>query len=146
MRTLVLFALCLTPLFCQTSDEKDAIAAVQKLFDAMAAHDAAAIRALMLPDTRFTSVRDEGAPSSTTAEAFATSMGNAKAAYVERFLGTPHASLHGRIAQIWGEYEFLRDGKFSHCGVDTATLFKTPDGWKIAALAFTMETTGCKAR
>ena len=55
-------------------------------------------------------------------------------------------TIRGRMAQLWSEYEFLRDGKFSHCGVDSVTLFKTAEGWKISAIAFTMETTGCPGR
>jgi hypothetical protein len=38
------------------------------------------------------------------------------------------------MAQVWGEYESLRHGKFSHCGVDSMSLFKTAEGWKIAAI------------
>ncbi len=45
-----------------------------------------------------------------------------------------------------GEYEFVRDGKFSHCGVDSVSLFKSAEGWKIATIVYTMEITGCKAR
>ena len=47
------------------------------------------------------------------------------------------------MAQVWGEYEFLRDGKFNHCGVDTASVFRTASGWKIASLSYTTETKGC---
>jgi hypothetical protein len=48
------------------------------------------------------------------------------------------------MAQVWGDYEFFRDGKFGHCGVDSASLFKTAEGWKIATIVYTVETTGCK--
>ena len=133
-------------LFAQSSDEKDAVAAVQKVFDAMAAHDAAAIRAMMLPNAQLQSVRDNAAPSTRPAEEFATQIAAAKGDLLERFTGQPNVLVRGRIAQVWGEYVFLRDGKLSHCGIDTASLFKTPDGWKIASLAFTMETTGCKGQ
>jgi hypothetical protein len=43
-----------------------------------------------------------------------------------------------------GEYEFIRDGKFDHCSVDSVNVFKVAKGWKIAAIAYTSETTGCK--
>ena len=58
----------------------------------------------------------------------------------------PLVSIRGNMAQVWGEYEFLRDGKFTHCGVDMVTLFQTPEGWKIAAIAYTTETKGCKGQ
>jgi hypothetical protein len=141
----ILLLLLLAPaLFCQSSDEKDAVAAVQKLFDAMKTKDAAAMRSLMLPEARLHSIRDERPPVSTPSETFVTQISNAKGELIERFTGTPQVSIHGRMAQVWGDYEFLRDGKFTHCGVDTATLFKTAEGWKIAVLAYTAETTGCR--
>jgi hypothetical protein len=110
----------------------------------MAAHDADMIRSTMLPDARFHAVRDAAVPTTTLAEDFAKRIAGMQGALVERFTAKPKVLVQGRIAQVWGEYEFVRDGKFSHCGVDTATLFKTPDGWKIATLVYTMETTGCK--
>lgn len=128
----------------QTSEEKEAVAASQKLFDAMAAHDAAAIRALILPDARLFSVRDDRPPSSTAGDAFAGQIASATGSLVERFHGAPQVMIRGRMAQVWGEYEFLRDGKFNHCGVDSFSLFKTAEGWKIAAISYTTETTGCK--
>ena len=131
-------------LLAQTSEDEAVIATVQKVFDGMAAHDAAIIRSTMLPDARFYSVRDAGAPTTTLAEDFASRISGMQGGLLERFTGRPKVTVRGRIAYLWSEYEFLRDGKFSHCGVDTATLFKTPEGWKIATLTYTMETTGCK--
>jgi hypothetical protein len=62
MRLLTTFLLFpLLPLFAETSDEKDAVAASRKIFDAIAAHDPAMIRSAMLPDARVYYVRDESA-------------------------------------------------------------------------------------
>jgi hypothetical protein len=142
LTALVLFASA--PMFAQTSDETDALATVQKTFNAMAAHDAATIRSLMLPDARLYSIREGAAPTGSAAEDFAVRIGANKGALLERFTGKPAVSIRGQMAQVWGEYEFLRDGKFTHCGVDSASLFKTPEGWKIATLVYTVEPTGCK--
>jgi hypothetical protein len=140
----LLFAVMMAiPLFAQTSDEKDAIAAVQKLFDAMAAHDGPGIKATMLPDARLYAMRDDGSPAVRTAEDMAGQIASVKGELLERFTGTPSVMIRGRMAQVWGEYEFLRDGKFGHCGVDSVSLFKTQEGWKIAAVAYTAETRGC---
>jgi hypothetical protein len=142
-----LLLLASAPLFAQTSDEKDAIDTVQKTFNAMAAHDAAAIRSTMLPDARLYSARDQNAPApSTSAGDFANQIAANKDNLLERFIGPPSVSIRGRIAQVWGEYEFLRDGKFGHCGIDSFSLLKTAEGWKIATIAYTMETTGCKTQ
>lgn len=144
MRLLVALLLALTPILGQSADENEVVAVVQKLFDGMAAHDEAAIRATMLPDARLYSIRGDAAPAAIEMDGWAKRTAASKTVMAERFVGKPTVSIRGRMAQLWGEYEFLRDGKFSHCGVDTVTLFKTAEGWKIATLAFTMETTGCK--
>ena len=135
----------LVPLIAQTADEKAAVTTAQKLFDGMAAHDAAMIRSVLLPDARLYSVRETGAASPSVSGAdFATQIAANKSDLVERFTGSPDVLIKGRIAQVWGEYEFLRDGKFGHCGVDSFSLLKTGEGWKIATIVYTMEVNGCK--
>ena len=148
MRFLTAFLMLalLVPLFAQSSEEKDAVAAVQKLFNAMTAHDATVMRSTMLPEARLFSVREQRAPTSRSGEEFATQIGAVKNDLLERFTGLPTVSIRGRMAQVWGEYEFLEDGKFTHCGVDSVSLFKTDDGWKIATILYTVETTGCKGQ
>ena len=32
--------------------------------------------------------------------------------------------IRGPIAVVWGEYEFLIDGQFSHCGIDSVGVVK----------------------
>jgi hypothetical protein len=145
MRLLASFLmLALLTLLAQTSPENDAVATVQKLFDGMASHDAAKVRSAMLPDARLYSARDQGNPTSRTGEEFATQIEVFKGDLLERFTSRPSVLIRGRMAQVWGEYEFLRDGKFTHCGVDSVSLFKTDAGWKIATIIYTMETAGCK--
>jgi len=142
--TLILFSLIL--LCAQTPEETAAVATVQKTFDGMAAHDAAVIRSTMLPAAQLYAVREDGTITGRSADEFAAQIAAAKGQLLERFTRTPNVSIRGRMAQVWGEYEFLHDGKFSHCGVDSVSLFKTPEGWKIAAIAYTTETTGCQTR
>jgi hypothetical protein len=49
-------------------------------------------------------------------------------------------------AALWAPYDFERDGKRSHCGIDQANLVRTEKEWKIMPLTFTMETKGCEGR
>lgn len=126
-------------------DEEAAVATVEKMFRAMSAHDGEMLRSTMLPGARLFSVRDADSPAaSRSLDEFVKQIVGSKTELLERFTIRPLASVHGRIAQVWGDYEFLRDGKFSHCGIDTVTLFKTDEGWRIATLSYTVETTGCK--
>ncbi|SRR5579884_3168229 len=143
IRLFLAAALAAVPLFSQDSDKADAVAVVQKLFDGMAAHDAAAIRAAVLPDARFYFLRADGTPGNTSADDFVTHITAAKGTLLERFTNQPNVLIQGRIAQVWGEYEFLLNGKFHHCGIDSAGLLKTAGGWKIASIVYTSETTGC---
>lgn len=147
MRPLTIFLLnTMIVLSAQTPDEKEATAAVQRTFDGIAAHDGDTIRSTMLPDARIYALRDAGAPTGVTVADLVDRIAANKGALLERFTGPPRVLIHGRIAQVWGEYEFLLDGKVSHCGVDSASLFKTDTGWKIAAIVYTAETTGCKGQ
>ena len=141
MRHLLL--LLAVPLFAQ-SDETDAIAAVQKLFDGMAAHDAATIRSVVLADAKLYAIRGTGATSSSSLDDFATRIAGMKGDLLEKFTAKPKVLVRANMAQVWGEYDFIRDGKFDHCGVDSVSLFKTETGWKVAAIAYTSEVAGCK--
>ena len=135
-------ALPILPLAAQTSDEKDVLATVQKTFDGMAANDAALILSSMTADARLYGVRN-GTPYAMPAEQWANRIASIKSKFIERFTKAPTVSIHGAIANVWGEYEFLRDGKFTHCGVDSFNLLKTSSGWKVANILDTEESEGC---
>lgn len=58
--------------------------------------------------------------------------------FTERgFRPTVHVS--GPLAVVWMPYDFYRDGKWSHCGVDAFTLLRTANGWRIATLSWSVE-------
>lgn len=42
--------------------------------------------------------------------------------------------IDGSMAHVWAPYEFYLNDKFSHSGVNTFTLFKEKDSWKIIYL------------
>jgi hypothetical protein len=140
MHRLCLF-LFATPLLAQ-----DAVAVVQKLFDGVAAHDEAMIRSVALPDARLYAIRDTGAPASSSLEDFAKRIAGMKGRLLERFAEKPQVLLHEKVAQVWGKYEFFRDGKYDHCGVDSFSLLKTEEGWKVATVVYTSEVAGCIER
>ena|SRR5689334_21105117 len=150
MRTFaVVLALSCYGLFgADTSDEKDVIAVVQRFFDAMSAHDSAAARAVLMPEGRTVATRETGAVSGGTQEQFAARLSTIKEPILER-MWNPKVLVdrrkEGAIATLWAEYDFHREGKFSHCGVDSFSLVKTPEGWKIAGVVYTMQMTGCAA-
>ena len=62
---------------------------------------------------------------------------------VERWTGDPIVMIRGPIAVVWGEYEFLINGSFSHCGVDSIDLVKVDGDWQFANWMWTVEKDGC---
>ena len=130
----------------QDDAEAGAVAAVQALFDAMAARDGDAIRDLLTEGAVFTATAEtaEGVVvrESTGAE-FAASIGQPGPALLER-MWDPHVMVQGPIAVVWTPYDFHVDGQFSHCGIDAVSLVQPGDGWKISSIAYTRETTGCE--
>lgn len=143
MRPMTLCLLALLPLAAQTSDEKSVLAATQQVFDGMATKDSAKILAIMTPGALLYGLTSAGVPRATPADQWANRIASSASKLIERFTKPPAVSIHGTIANVWGEYEFLRDGKPAHCGVDSFNLLKTADGWKVAAIFDTEETSGC---
>jgi hypothetical protein len=129
----------------QPSEEKAVLAAVQRLFDAMASHDSAAAQQVLIPEGRYFSVRDTGAGAAVggaTHKEFAERLAGGKEDMRERMWDSK-VLIHGRIAVVWTPYDFHRNRKFSHCGVDAFNLIKTSEGWKIAGFVYTVEPAGC---
>ena len=126
-------------------DSAAVVAVVQRLFDAMATRDTAAARALILPGARFASVRSTPPTSPGRFQsdtAFIASLAGSGDRLLER-MWNPLVRVQGRIADLWAPYDFHIGPRFSHCGVDVVTLIRTPDGWRISGIAYTVETTGC---
>jgi hypothetical protein len=121
------------------------LATVQGFFDAMARKDAEAGVKLFVPEARFFSVRIEaGAPivGTFTIEEGLRRWAESSEALLER-IWSAEVRIHGRIATVWTPYDFHRDGKFSHCGIDAFDLVRTAEGWRLAGGVYTMETEGC---
>jgi hypothetical protein len=129
-------------LFAASPEETQVTAAVQRLFDAMAAHDSAKIQAAFVKDAQLISLRADGTPAVSSAETFATRIGAAKEALLER-MWDPKILVQGTIAHLWAPYDFHRDGKFHHCGIDSVSLVKVEGAWKVAGISYTSETTNC---
>ena len=130
------------------ADRAAVIAAVQSLFDAMRTRDTIALRAGFTPNAQLISIRTvAGAPARqqvTPLSAFVTSIGRPGEVLVER-MWNPRVEVAGDIASLWAPYDFRIGSNFSHCGHDAVHLVRTPDGWKIAAITYTVVTTGCAA-
>jgi hypothetical protein len=135
-----------TQLHAQTQSDTTAIlSTIQKFFTGMEQHDSAAVRATLLPGTRFVSLA-AGAPNAKPRfqpdTAFIAMVATTKQHLLER-MWSPTVRINGPMATVWTPYDFHVDGKWSHCGVDAFTLVRTETGWIISDLAYTTQRTGC---
>ena len=142
---LSLALLLLLPLagFAQSKDEKDVLAAVQLLFDGMAAHSAEKLMAATSASVQFVATTGDQSRL-ISRDAFVKSNENNKSAALERIWEPKVRVRGGTIADVWAEYDYHRDGKFDHCGIDAFQLVRESGAWKIVSVIWTSEKEGCK--
>lgn len=129
-----------------TQEEAEVLAAIDILFDGMRARNADMIREAFHPDARLVVAPPEGeepgAPSISTAQEFIERLGAPGPSIHEPYF-EPEVRIDGHLAQVWTYYELYRGEDFSHCGYDAFHLVRTPEGWRIVSIAYTMRTEGC---
>lgn len=138
MKRIAALLLCAACAPAQMPEEKQVLAAVQRLFDAMAAKDAAAALAVVAPEGRYYALRAQSAPVGATLREFAERLPSLKEP-VREVMRQPQVQIRGRIATVWTPYDFYRNGKRTHGGVDAFSLVHTGGGWRIVALIYTVE-------
>lgn len=114
---------------------------IQRFFDCLAAKDAAAMQALVLPGTQITTwrpTREGSGIRRRVVEDDVRSLPAGSERLLER-MWNPTVLVQGRIATMWTPYDFHRNGAFSHSGTDVFTLLKTPEGWRIVSMVYTVE-------
>jgi ketosteroid isomerase-like protein len=125
------------------NDKKEVISVVNQLFAGMAAGDAAAVTAIMTPDAKLISAREDKVSPATSVADFAKRISTGPNRVMER-MWNPTVLVRGRIAMLWADYDVYVGGKFNHCGIDGFTLLKMDAGWKISEVIYTSETENCK--
>lgn len=112
----------------------------QALFDAMARKDTSAIRRLLHPAAQFIATVEDGDSTvsrATWGQDFITTIAAYPGFPLER-MWNAEVRVSGPIASIWTQYDFHRDREFSHCGIDSFQLIKTPRGWQVATIVYTV--------
>ena len=123
------------------ADKAAVLAVVQRFLDALAARDPAACRATLAAEGQLQAMNEGPKGPSMSYRLlgdFADRLSTWKEPPLER-IWNPTVLLQGRLATVWAPYDFHRDGKFSHSGIDVFTLMRAGDDWKIVSLAFTMQ-------
>lgn len=132
--------------FAQKTDDKSLVlGVVQKLFDEMAAANAAGILATGTAENQLVAVqkgRDgKSRVSNINGEQFTKFF--TKPGAVKEVMYDHKVEIDGDWAMVWGRYVFFAEGKRSHCGINQFNLVRTDAGWKIAGGASTMDPNAC---
>ena len=125
-----------------SAPQREALGAVDALFAAMAKHDVDASRRLILPGARFVVVLPDGAVKIEPDTGYLDTLGKHEEAFRER-IWDAQVTVQGNLAQVWAPYDFHLDGKLSHCGIDSFSLVRGSDGWRIAGISYTVQKAGC---
>jgi hypothetical protein len=128
-----------TPARAQTPED-EVVDVVQRLLDAISDRDSASFRALVLPQLQNLVVFPEGDSVKLAwreTEGSIRSLGSPGPKYLER-MWEPTVLVSDPIAAVWTPYDFYREGEFSHCGIDAFHLVRTAEGWRVAAIMYTV--------
>ncbi|MFZ1692946.1 MAG: nuclear transport factor 2 family protein [Flavobacteriales bacterium] len=128
------------------SEEREILHVIDRFFHSMTARDTAAMSATVLRggSMQVASLFGGEPAHELSFKDYLVRLAKGKERYVERYWN-PRIDQHGpSIATATMEYDFHVDGRFSHCGVDVFTMVKQPDGWRIANVAYTRQTEGCR--
>lgn len=58
---------------------------------------------------------------------------------VDEVMHIEHVLVDGDMAQAWGPYYFVVEGKLSHCGINSLSMVRRDGRWLVANTSFTME-------
>lgn len=133
----------------QAPDEKAILSVVKQLFDGMRQSDSAKIRSTLHPKALLaTAVVRQGLAGVEfdTVEVFLKAVATPHDSVWDERIGTPMVHQDGTLAVVWAEYRFYVGSRFNHCGVDTFTLARQGDAWKILALSDTRRRQPCPER
>jgi len=120
-----------------------------KLFDGMREGDSAKVHAFFDDQVRmFTSFRTSAGENKLKEGSlleFLQAISNGHKEIWDERISNTQIQFDGDLAQVWMDYSFYIDEKFSHCGVDAFQLVRDKNGnWKIIHLIDTRRKTGCE--
>lgn len=125
-----------------TREQLEVMTSAQDFFDALRSADKTALGRQMLPEgvifvhnrMKPDAPRVEVVPVIEHLQRWA-----ASPAQVDEFMAFETVLVDGDMAQVWGPYVFTVAGKLSHCGINSLSMVKTDEGWKVANTSFTVE-------
>lgn len=133
--------------FGQNSDSTEVRAVIDQLFDGMRAGDSSMVASTFHSDIQMitTFSNKEGKPRSHMGSAteFKSAVGTKHDQVWDERISNVVIQIDDNLAQVWMNYSFYLDDKFSHCGINAVQLIRTEDGWQMIHLADTRRTSEC---
>ncbi|NND73177.1 MAG: hypothetical protein HKN43_16510 [Rhodothermales bacterium] len=146
---IVVVALCAFTLThsgqAQTAEE-DVYSIVSTFFDALLTADSTLMAGILLPGGQAHAIMPTDSTTrvrTSTHQQTLEQMASWTEPIVER-MWDPTILVNGPLAVVWGPYDLYVGQEFSHCGVDTFTLIRSDDGWKISSIDYTIERGTCE--
>lgn len=133
----------------EAAAEREVMDVVVRLFDGMRKGDSAMVRSTFDQRASMATamIRRDGTPAYQRDESineFVQAVGTPHEETWDEKLWDPKVMVDRNLATVWTRYAFFLGTKFSHCGVDTFTLAKGAEGWKILFIADTRQQQGCE--
>lgn len=130
------------------SDEQKVTERIQQLFTAMYNGDSAAIRSCFTEKAIMQTIAFDksGKPlvQNGSVETFSSFVGKQTKGTADERIKFDGIKVDGDLATAWTPYEFYYQQKFSHCGVNSFTLFREKGEWKINYIIDTRRKDNCK--
>ncbi|UJH91250.1 nuclear transport factor 2 family protein [Antarcticibacterium sp. 1MA-6-2] len=148
--TFLFLALMLTVITHGQSQQEEAEVkkVVLDFFDAFHQQDSVALRNLVHPSIKMQSIgkgREGKTKVSTSSygDFLKSIAGIPSTTKFEEMLHSFKVQIDGPLAQVITPYSFVVNGQLSHCGVNSFTMVKEVDEWKIVYLIDTRKREGC---
>lgn len=147
LTTITLFLGCSLSVFGEGLTEKERVLmVVDQFLQVLESGDTALAKEILVENGSNFSMREEGDGFKiryTPYDSLIKSLPKTKGKYKE-VLKKPKVMLYKSMAVVWAPYRFYIDGEFSHCGMDSFSLIKDGEKWKIVSIIYTVEKRTCK--
>lgn len=144
---LIILLICSFRVSAQDSEAEAVKTVIRQLFEGMKRGDSAMVKAVFLPNailhTAGTTKTGEMKLVSGDVNGFVTAVGTPHTSVWDERITFGQVLVDGPLASVWTPYQFYLGEKFSHCGVNSFQLFKSPEGWKITYLIDTRRKEHC---
>lgn len=154
MKRIIFPILLLTAIFYSatlSSQSKDEIAVrsvIDKLFEGMKMGDSASVSGLFHEEVRMMTSFENSSGESVLKEGslktFLSAIGTPHPEVWNEKIWNTEVRIDDNLAQVWTDYAFFVDDRFSHCGVDAFQLIRESNGtWRIIHLIDTRRKEPC---